>query len=348
MIQVGLVGVGFMGWIHYLAYRKSAGAKLTAISTRDPKRRSGDWTGIRGNFGPPGEQVDLSGVATYAEWRELLANSAIDLVDICLPPHLHKEVAIAALEAGKHVFIEKPLALHAQDCNAIMDAATRTKRQVFVGHVLPFLPEYVALREAIESKRYGRLLGVRLKRVISNPDWIPDFFDPNKVGGPLVDLHVHDAHLIRFLLGMPKAVVSRGRMRGDVVEYCETIFDFDDHRIVASAVSGVIGQQGRPFTHGFEVNLERATLIYDLALLNGAPAIVTPLTILDSEGNVSQPAMPAGDAMTQAFEAEIAEVTRCLALGASSPILDGALARDAVTLCSMQTDAVLAHHRRGR
>ena len=56
MVRVGLAGVGFMGWIHYLAYQRSDKAKLCAFSSRDDKKRVGDWRGIKGNFGPPGEQ----------------------------------------------------------------------------------------------------------------------------------------------------------------------------------------------------------------------------------------------------------------------------------------------------
>ena len=60
MIRVGLAGVGFMGWIHYLAYQKTEGVQLAAVASRDPKKRGGDWRGIQGNFGPPGREIDLS------------------------------------------------------------------------------------------------------------------------------------------------------------------------------------------------------------------------------------------------------------------------------------------------
>ena len=64
MLRVGIVGIGFMGMIHYLAWQRVSGAKVSAIATRDPKKRAGDWTGIKGNFGPPGKQEDLSGIET--------------------------------------------------------------------------------------------------------------------------------------------------------------------------------------------------------------------------------------------------------------------------------------------
>src|SRR5258708_26462400 len=80
MLRIGIVGIGFMGMIHYLAAGKASGARVTAICSRDPKKLAGDWRGIRGNFGPPGEQMDLSGVKPYARLAELLADPDIDLV----------------------------------------------------------------------------------------------------------------------------------------------------------------------------------------------------------------------------------------------------------------------------
>src|SRR5262245_25878036 len=132
MLRVGLVGIGFMGWIHWLSYKETKGVKLAAVCTRDERKLGGDWRGIKGNFGPPGEQVDLRRVTKYADFGKLLADSSIDLVDICLPPNLHAEASIAALKAGKHVFVEKPMGLTAAECEKIMQAAKKAGKQVLV------------------------------------------------------------------------------------------------------------------------------------------------------------------------------------------------------------------------
>ncbi len=340
MIRVGIAGIGFMGWIHYLAYQKVKGVKLAAISTRDPKKFAGDWRGIKGNFGPPGEQVDLAGVAKYSDLAGLLGDPAIDLVDLCLPPNLHAEAAIAALRAGKHVFVEKPMALTAADCDRMVKAAAKAGKQILVGHVLPLLPEYAFARKLIAGGKHGKLLGGHFKRVISDPLWLKDFYDPAKVGGPLVDLHVHDAHFIRLLFGMPQAVTSQGRLRGETVEYCVSQFQFADPSLVVSATSGVVNQQGRPFTHGFEIHFEKATLYFDLAVLAAGMLQVTKLTLLDHKGRAEHPELPPGDPMLMAFEAEIKEVAKSLSTGQPSAILSGDLARDAIVLCHKQTQAV--------
>jgi predicted dehydrogenase len=200
--------------------------------------------------------------------------------------------------------------------------------------------EYAFARKAIASGKYGKLLGGHFKRVISDPLWLADFYDPAKVGGPLVDLHVHDAHFIRLLFGMPTAVTSQGRMRGEVVEYCASQFQFADPSLVATSTSGVINQQGRPFTHGFELHLEKATLYFDLAVLAGNMLQVTKLTLLDNRGKAVHPELPAGDPMLMAFEEEVKEVAQSLKSGRPSALLSGDLARDAIVLCHKQTQAV--------
>ncbi len=339
-MNVAIVGIGFMGWIHYLAYQKVKGVKLAAVCTRDPKRRSGDWTGIQGNFGPPGEKVDLTGVAKYAELKELLADRKIDVVDLCLPPNLHESATLECLKAGKHVFVEKPMALTAAGCDRMVNAARKAKKQVFVGHVLPFLPEYAAARKLIDGGKYGRVIGGHFTRVISDPSWLKDFFDPEKVGGPLVDLHVHDAHFIRLLFGMPKAVTSQGRLRGDVVEYCNTQFKFANPKLAVSATSGVVNQQGRPFTHGFEIHLEKATVFFNFAVMADGKNTSLPLTVLTPKGTVEYPSLPGGDPMLAAFEGEIKEVAACVKGSKASQLLGGDLARDAVVLCHKQTESV--------
>ena len=338
MINVGIAGIGFMGWIHYLAYQKVPGVKVAAICDQVPRRLQGDWRDIKGNFGPPGQQIDVSEMTTYTQLADLAADPGLDLIDVCLPPFLHAEAVVLGLRSGKHVFCEKPMALTTEDCTRMVAAANESGRRLFIGHVLPFFPEFAHARELVESGQYGRLLGGNFKRVISDPLWLKDFYDPRRVGGPMIDLHVHDAHFVRLLFGMPTEVSSLGRMRGEVVEYFDTLFRFADPTLVVRATSGVINQQGREFTHGFEIHLERATLQFEYAGYRDQPELM-PLKVLTSEGQVLRPDLGSGDP-TRAFETEIAEVVGCAKSGQPSAVLSGDLARDAVILCHKQTESV--------
>ena len=341
MIRVGLAGVGFMGWIHYLAYQKTQGVQLAAVASRDPKKRGGDWRGIQGNFGPPGREIDLSGVQTYETLDQMLADPDLDMIDLCLPPNLHADAAVAALQAGKHVFCEKPIALTVEECQRMTQAAEQSGKQLLVGHVLPFFPDFAHALKCIQSGEYGKLLGGTFKRVISDPTWLKDFYDPQGAGGPLVDLHVHDAHLIRYLFGMPNRVSCSGRKRDDVVEYCHTLFHFDDPSIVVSAVSGVINQQGRGFTHGFEIHLEKATMHFELAAFADEKVEIMPLKILTDDGKVIRPELQCEDPDIDPFKAEIEEAARAVRENQPSPLLSGELAQDALILCQWQTDAIM-------
>jgi predicted dehydrogenase len=336
MIRVGIVGIGFMGMIHYLAYQKVRGAKVAAICTRDKKKLAGDWRGIQGNFGPPGAVMDLKGIKTYEDWHEMLDDPEIDVVDICLPPALHGEVAIAAAKAGKHALIEKPIALDHATGRRMLQAAQRAGTLLLIAHVLPFVPEYAFARQMVQSGKYGRLLGGHFKRIISDPSWLKDFFDPRAVGGPVVDLHIHDAHFIRMLCGMPQAVYSTGRMRGEVVEFFTTQFIFGEQNLALTATGGVVSQQGRSFTHAFEIYLENATIMFDSAVIDGQPVTNMPLTVLGPKGKVTRPKLNA----TDAFVAELSELVRAVRSGKDSPILGGDLALDSLVLCEKQTQSV--------
>lgn len=351
MINVGIAGIGFMGMIHYLAYQRAQGMKVVAICTRTEKKLRGDWRDIQGNFGPPGELMNLSGVACYSRLEDLIADPGVDLVDVCLPPSAHAEASIAALAAGKDVFCEKPIAVSNEDATRMVEAAATAEKQLLIGHVLPFFPEFDFALKTVQSEKYGRMLGGHFKRIISDPTWLKDFYDPVKVGGPVLDLHIHDAHFIRLLCGMPEAVFSTGRLRSettqeedateDVVEFINTQFLFPDRELSVTATSGVLNQQGRPFTHAFEIYLEQATLMFDFSVMDGEAVAAIPLTVLTSDDHVLHPDLDSDDPI-DGFVQEIMEVKKALESGQPSPLLDGTLARDALDLCHRQCESVKA------
>jgi predicted dehydrogenase len=313
--------------------------RVAAISESIPERRAGDWRSIKGNFGPPGEQVDLSGINVYAELDDLLHDPQVDLVDITLPTSLHADVAVRALEAGKHVFCEKPMALRLADCDRMVAAAKKADRLLMIGHVLPFFPEYDWARTVIRSGDYGKVQGGTFRRIISDPTWIKDFWSPERIGGPMLDLHIHDAHFIRLVFGMPQEVTTSGRMRNGLPEFWHSQFRFADRDLVVAATSGTINQQGRAFTHAFEIHLERATLAFDFAVIGGAAKYLCEPMLLGPDGTVEHPKMPSGDPI-DGFVSELREVTDCVSEGKPSEILGASLAQDAMRLCEKQSESL--------
>jgi predicted dehydrogenase len=332
MIRIGIVSVGFMGMIHYLAARKLNGAKVAALCSRDAKKLAGDWRGIRGNFGPPGEMMDLSGVKKYERLEALLADPDIDLVDVCNPTQLHPETALAALRAGKHVLVEKAISLDPKDADAMLAAARQAGKLLMVAHVLPFFPEFAFAGDAVRSGRFGRLLGGHFKRVISRPDWSGDIGDPAKTGGPAVDLHIHDTHFIGLVCGVPARVFATGVIENGTVQYLTTQYLYGPGGPCVTCSSGAVSQKGRPFVHGYELYLERATLVYE----SGA----TPLTVLTADGGADKPALAGGDDATTAFTAEIQAAVDGVRNGREPDLLSGKLARDALVLCHRECDSV--------
>ncbi len=332
-MRAAIVGVGFMGWIHYLAYQRSEQANLVGFCSRDEAKRRGDWSEIRGNFGPPGEQIEVANLCVFETLEELLGDPDIDLVDLCLPPHLHVDAIEKCLAAGKHVLCEKPLALSATDAKSLL--ARAAPGQLMVAHVLPFMPEFKLLADAAADGRWGRPIAGRFKRTISPPDWIPDFYDADRVGGPLVDLHVHDAHLIRLLFGMPTGTHTASRRHHGVPRFYETVFEFSDPAIVVSAGGGVIDSAARGFTHGYEVSFERATVQFEFAAYADGSIASIPVTIMHADGSVERPELGGGDPI-DAFVAEIDAAAASLRGNSIHPALDAKLAADALLICEMQ------------
>src|SRR5258708_40137291 len=124
-MRIGIIGFGFMGGVHLSAIERIEGATLTAVSsrTRPTAARS-----ARGNLPQLESGVLPPETNWYYDWRQLLSDPNVDAVDICLPTHLHKQVVLSALERGKHVLCEKPMALTASDCNQMLDAANKSGR----------------------------------------------------------------------------------------------------------------------------------------------------------------------------------------------------------------------------
>jgi predicted dehydrogenase len=127
-------------------------------------------------------------------------------------------------------------------------------------------------------------------------------------------------------------------MRGEVAERFTTQFLYDPPKMVTAA-SGVINQQGRPFTHAYEIYLEGATLFFDYMALSKVGDIATPVTVLLDSGKVVRPKLSGGGPV-DAFYAELSEVVRAVRTNTPSPVLAGELARDAVVLCRKQTESL--------
>ena len=209
MITLAIAGGGFMGAAHAANYGALADRVRVKWVASRPSERAAKVAGTVG--------AELTSDLDVA-----LSDPDVDAIDICLPTSLHREFAERAFAAGKHVFLEKPIALSAEDADAVIDAARASGRVFMVGMVLRYWPEYVALQRVVTSGELGRPLSVSTLRLSPPADWADWFADPKQSGGIPVDLLVHDFDQMNWLLGKPRAVFARAPVAGHVhalVEY---------------------------------------------------------------------------------------------------------------------------------
>jgi predicted dehydrogenase len=203
-MKIALIGLGFMGSVH----ARALAGRLAAVCSSDPRRLSGDLSAVRGNLGDPVGQLDFSQAKKCHNIAEVLADPAIDAVDICLPTFMHEEVAIAALRSGKHVLVEKPIALDGESARRMIAEAEANGRVLMAAQVLRFLPPYVALRESL--RRLGPVSRAWFHRRCAEPEWGGWLKDPALSGGGPFDLLIHDVDMCLHLFGPPREVSATG------------------------------------------------------------------------------------------------------------------------------------------
>jgi predicted dehydrogenase len=207
-MKIAVLGLGFMGGVHLRALREVKGAELGAVFANDERQLSGDLTGTQGNIGGPAGTFDFSQIGRYRDLPSVFADPSIDAVDLCLPTNMHEEAAIGALRAGKHVLVEKPMALDGAAARRIVAEAERAGRILMAAQVIRFFPEYVALRKALPG--LGPIRSAFFRRRCAAPGWGGWLNDPTKSGGGVFDLLIHDVDFCVHLFGFPTAVSATG------------------------------------------------------------------------------------------------------------------------------------------
>jgi len=326
MVKVGLIGIGFMGNMHFGCYRSNAKAKITAIADLNVKKLSGDWSDIVGNIAGGAGRVDLSGIKTYQSAEDLIADAEVEVVDICLPTYLHCKYTLMALAAGKHVLCEKPIALTVADADRMIAAARKARRNLMIGHCIRFWPEWSWLKDVIKRKKYGRVLSVHFSRLSPLPTWGWENWlaTGSKSGGAAVDLHIHDTDFINYIFGIPKKVSSVGIIGPTkAFDHIETIYHYNN-RIKISADGGWEAQPGFPFRMAYQVFCETASIEYDSRL---TPA----LAIYMKDGSV-RTAEDEGIVAGDGYHAEIDYFLDCIASGKKPTVCRAEDARNSLAV----------------
>lgn len=206
MTRFGLIGYGLWGQHHAAAIVKAPGAELAAIACGD-------------GASAEAARAAYPDVPLYTDYRELLARDDIDAVDVVVPNHLHCEVGVAALEAGKDMLLEKPMALTAAECDRLIEAARRHDRVMTIGHEFRLSTQWGALREIIANGDIGDPLyaNVSLFRFPYRPGAGAWRYEPGKVGSWTLEEPVHFFDSLMWYFepwGDPVSVLSIGSSKG--------------------------------------------------------------------------------------------------------------------------------------
>lgn len=327
MIRVGLAGLGFMGGTHAQCYAALPNAELVAVADPDADRQK--------------QFADMYGAKPYASLEQVLS-AGVDMVDICLPTFLHRPSVEAAAAAGKHILCEKPMALSAPACDAMIAAVRKAGVQLMIAHVIRFWPDYMVIKQTIDSGRLGKPRWASATRLSPSPAWSWDgwIVDPKRAGGAVLDLHIHDLDCLAWLLGMPKAVFAGGvkAKSGALNNVWTTTMGHAGGAVGFAEASNEMAVDF-PFTMGLKVGLEGGTIEFNSRL--------TPsLLVAPGAGTVEHPeapqpkvetagsAGPAGniEALGGYFN-EIQYFANCLERGETPDRVTPQEARNAVALC---------------
>lgn len=204
-VKFAVIGLGWFGEKHCETLTGIPGVELYALCTRRPER----LRELAGRFHVKHR---------YTDQRELLADAEIDAVSVVTMWDQHTEPTLAALKAGKHVFLEKPMASTVKDCDAIVAAARSAPGCFMVGHICRFNPRYAAAKTAIAEGKVGKIMSMYARRNI--PGWVTTEI-LNKIG-PIVGDGVHDTDLMlwfsdaKIVSAYAQTVNLRGRKYPDL------------------------------------------------------------------------------------------------------------------------------------
>ncbi|HBY63837.1 MAG TPA: hypothetical protein DEH78_28765 [Solibacterales bacterium] len=299
-MRIAVLGLGFMGSTHLKAIQNIPEAELAAVVSDVPEKLTGDLSSIQGNLGGPGVKFDFANVRKYRDYRDALRDKDIDAVDICLPTHLHAPVALEALRAGKHVLVEKPMALSGAEADNLIAEAAENERILMAAQVLRFFPAYLPMIERVKSQALGPVRSALFRRRCAAPTWSAWLTQQTLSGGGVFDLLIHDVDMAVHLFGAPRGVSATGHE--DLPRGIDVI---TAHLHYASGADVVITggwhhPKAYPFSMEFSVVCEEGTIDYSSA---GRP---TTLYRAGGETVLEQPAK-------DGYQAEIEYFIDCVA-----------------------------------
>lgn len=200
MLNVGILGCGVISNIHELAIKDLPNVRLYGVS---------DWDVSRAKAFAEGKDI-----VAYESFEDMLKDENIDAVSICTPSGLHAEQAVKALNAGKHVLIEKPLALTTEQCDMIRKAQAESGKVVSVVSQMRYAEDVIRVKRAIENGEFGKIVSCDLEL---NYYRAPEYYSASPWrgtikmdgGGALMNQGIHGVDLLEYFFGKYEVMASK-------------------------------------------------------------------------------------------------------------------------------------------
>lgn len=246
-LRVGLLGAGRIGQAHAARYATMRQARLVAVADARPEAADALARRYRAR--------------ACHDYDALLEDGTIDMVDICLPTHLHEQAVVSAAGAGLPILCEKPIGRSLEEVDRMLRAVQRAGVMAMVAQVIRFWPEYVAIERMVRAGELGTPLVAAATRLDAMGNLAPWFKDPALSGGALLDLHIHDLDYLFSLFGLPRRVSAVGvQSETGGWDHVVSSLDFGATRAVAEASYRM--PAGFGFTMGLRVVGARACVEY--------------------------------------------------------------------------------------
>ena len=259
-MRFAIVGCGYISRVHLTSIKKIKNAEAVAVVDKDKKKAEERAA----EFGIP---------RIYTNWQEAFKSKDVDAAIICLPHKLHYACVMDALNAGKHVFVEKPISIASKEAADMIESAKEKELTLMAGHMKRFDRRFVVMKEKIDAGAIGKVFLAKSewigpKEIFKNNPWAAD---PAQGGGPLMGFGSHHIDLLHWLIGPIKCISCYTNNlvlpKVEVEDSAVAILEFENGAIgnlIYSWGAEIYGQDENMVIHGTEgtLKLENEKLYY--------------------------------------------------------------------------------------
>jgi len=297
--RIGVIGTGGIATYQARYLQKIAGVQILAACDPDSEALKT----FADEFNVPN---------VFKSYKQLVTLHDLDAVIVCTPNILHKAPTIAALNSGKHVLVEKPMAMNARDAQAMVDAATNAKRKLVIGFQYRFTPVAQLVSKAVKAGSFGKILYIRAQALRRRgiPNWGVFGRKELQGGGPMIDIGVHILEAAHYIAGRPKPISANGstyRYIGDKPSDVASIWPHWDHKtynVEDLAIGHVRFENGTTLTieTSFAAHIEKDVLgLQIMGEKAGCTIDLANFIGMEGSGNNSEPLQVYTDHMDSMF-----------------------------------------------